>query len=115
MEDLINHPSHYEKACAKVEPIVLCEQLDFCLGNFVKYVLRADFKGHTKQDLEKARYYLLRAIANGIPDNILRLKNLAYAYENDLLTDFFTCLENKEGFEVVLNSLNFEIAWCKDE
>lgn len=117
MEDLINHPSHYEKACAKVEPIVLCEQLDFCLGNFVKYVLRADFKGHRKQDLEKARYYLLRAMANGIPDNVLRLKNLAYAYENPILTSFFKCLENrgKDGLEPFVTCLSVAIKRCKDD
>lgn len=117
MEDIINHPSHYENASAKVEPIVLCEQLDFCLGNFVKYILRADFKGHRKQDLQKARFYLFRAIDNGIPDDILKLKNLAYAYENPLLTDFFKCLEHMgdDGFEHFIKILSVAIKRCEDE
>ena len=30
----------------------------FCLGNAVKYILRAQKKGNEKQDLEKAQFYL---------------------------------------------------------
>ena len=30
----------------------------FCLGNAVKYILRAEKKGSDKQDLEKAQFYL---------------------------------------------------------
>lgn len=31
----------------------------FCLGNVVKYLLRAEKKGKDKQDLEKAKFYLV--------------------------------------------------------
>ena len=30
----------------------------FCLGNAVKYLLRAEKKGNDKEDLEKAQFYL---------------------------------------------------------
>jgi hypothetical protein len=33
------------------------------LGNAVKYISRADHKGNRKQDLEKAKWYIDRAIA----------------------------------------------------
>ena len=34
---------------------------DFCIGNAIKYILRAPYKGNEKQDLEKAKWYLDRA------------------------------------------------------
>ena len=61
--DPVNHPEHYGKASITInlEPIQLCECYDFCLGNAIKYILRAPYKGNEKQDLEKAKWYLDRA------------------------------------------------------
>ena len=39
-----------------------CE-LDFCLGNTVKYISRAGKKDNIVQDLKKAKWYLERKIA----------------------------------------------------
>jgi hypothetical protein len=52
-------PNHYKQ---KVQPIELIEAFDlnFNLGNVVKYVSRAGRKGDTLEDLEKAFYYLKR-------------------------------------------------------
>jgi hypothetical protein len=52
-------PTHYKQ---KVQPIDLIEAFDlnFNLGNVVKYVSRAGRKGDTLEDLEKAFYYLKR-------------------------------------------------------
>jgi hypothetical protein len=52
-------PNHYKQ---KVQPIDLIEafELNFNLGNVVKYVSRAGRKGDTLEDLEKAFYYLKR-------------------------------------------------------
>jgi hypothetical protein len=52
-------PNHYKQ---KVHPIDLIEAFDlnFNLGNVVKYVSRAGRKGDTLEDLEKAFYYLKR-------------------------------------------------------
>lgn len=52
-------PQHYKQ---KVQPIDLIEAFDlnFNLGNVVKYVSRAGRKGDTLEDLEKAFYYLKR-------------------------------------------------------
>lgn len=60
--DLVNHPEHYQKASIAViiEPIQLAEMYDFCIGNAIKYILRAPYKGNEKQDLEKAKWYLNR-------------------------------------------------------
>lgn len=59
--DLVNEPPHYKQF--PVEVITITERLNFCLGNVVKYVLRADFKGSKLEDLKKARWYLDREIA----------------------------------------------------
>ena len=61
--DPVNHPEHYQKASLAViiEPIQLAEMYDFCIGNAIKYILRAPYKGNEKQDLEKAKWYLDRA------------------------------------------------------
>jgi hypothetical protein len=32
--------------------------MGFALGNVIKYVMRAPFKGHELEDLRKARWYL---------------------------------------------------------
>lgn len=57
----VNHPSHYADG-RKYEPIDVIQdwELDFCLGNTVKYISRAGRKNIDKtiEDLEKAAWYL---------------------------------------------------------
>jgi hypothetical protein len=61
--DPIHRPAHY--TFSDIEPIDAIEAwgLGFHLGNVVKYVARAGRKGAAVQDLQKARWYLERAIA----------------------------------------------------
>lgn len=63
----VDHPSHYGGASNVYEAIKVIEawSLDFCLGNAVKYISRAGKKDASKEveDLEKARWYLDRRIA----------------------------------------------------
>jgi hypothetical protein len=64
----VQHPSYYGGADNTYEAIKVIEawELDFCLGNVVKYICRAGKKGEWKhrEDLEKAAWYLSRAIQN---------------------------------------------------
>ena len=55
----VNHPSHYAEG-RKHEPIDVIQDwnLDFCLGNTVKYISRFGRKDNSIEDLEKARFYL---------------------------------------------------------
>jgi len=62
VNDPVNNPSHYRQL-EGFEVIDISEQLDFLLGNVIKYVLRAPYKGEYVQDLEKAIWYLQRAIS----------------------------------------------------
>lgn len=62
----INHPDYYGGEDNPYEAIKVIEawQLDFSLGNAVKYIARAGKKDSSKtiQDLEKAKWYIERAI-----------------------------------------------------
>lgn len=65
MNDNINHPKHYEDAGYLVQPIDVCQELPFCLGNAVKYLCRAGNKAGCPEleDLKKAQWYLNRQLA----------------------------------------------------
>jgi hypothetical protein len=66
-EEQVNHPNHYG-GDTPYEAIKVIEawDLNFCLGNTVKYISRAGKKEKDKtiQDLEKAKWYLEREISN---------------------------------------------------
>ena len=72
MSDLVNNPPHY-KSRSGIEAIDVIESfgLGFHLGNVVKYVLRADRKGHLLQDLRKALWYLVRDVERRTAGNYL--------------------------------------------
>lgn len=63
---VVNHPTYYGGADNPYEAIRVIEawDLDFCLGNTVKYISRAGKKdpAKLKEDLEKALWYLQRRI-----------------------------------------------------
>lgn len=61
-KDVINHPEHYTSHKSGIECIDVTENFNFCLGNVLKYVWRADHKGQPIEDLEKALWYLKREI-----------------------------------------------------
>lgn len=56
--DLVNQPPHYQSNSIEVIDIIDLFNLNFNLGNSIKYILRADKKGNKKQDLEKAVWYI---------------------------------------------------------
>jgi len=60
----VHHPSHYGGESNPYETIKVIQawELDFLLGNVVKYISRAGKKGNVLEDLQKARWYLDRAI-----------------------------------------------------
>ena len=58
--ETINHPQHYVPTDGTYEAIKVIDawELDFALGNVVKYVARAGKKGNPLEDLKKAAWYL---------------------------------------------------------
>lgn len=75
----VNHPDHYNwlKNKCGIEAIDIARHLNFCLGNAIKYILRAGHKEEPGknivekeiEDLEKAIWY--------IQDRINTLKDYA--------------------------------------
>mgnify|MGYP003660215889 CR=1 FL=1 len=63
MYDPVNHPAHYTGHPSGVECIDITQSMNFCLGNAVKYIWRADLKNDAVQDLEKAVWYIQKEIA----------------------------------------------------
>lgn len=63
-KEMVNHPSHYQGNGIEVIDVIEAFDLGFCLGNVVKYVLRAGKKDARLQELRKAMWYLEREISN---------------------------------------------------
>jgi len=60
--DLVNHPPHYKTGGVDTIDFIEAKDLNYRLGNVVKYVSRAGKKGDPIEDLKKARWYLDREI-----------------------------------------------------
>ena len=67
-EETVNHPQHYNQGKFEVIDVIEDWQLGFNLGNAIKYIGRAPYKGKQLEDLKKALWYLQREIS--------RLENL---------------------------------------
>jgi hypothetical protein len=65
-EDPVNHPSHYNAGAIEVLEVIEDQGWGehFCKGNVLKYTMRAGrkYKGKEVEDLQKADFYLRRAI-----------------------------------------------------
>ena len=68
MADAIN-PSHYKGLfqLKDYEAINVTRHLDFCAGNYYKYLARLYQKDAPRQDFEKARWYMEDWCANHLP------------------------------------------------
>ena len=62
MADPVNHPAHYKVGGIETIDFIEAKALGYHLGNAVKYITRADHKGNRLQDLQKAKWYIDRAI-----------------------------------------------------
>jgi len=60
--DLVNHPAHYKTGGIETIDFIEAKELNYNMGNAVKYISRAEHKGNKKQDLAKAIWYLNREL-----------------------------------------------------
>ena len=70
IEDMVNHPSHYTQG--EIECIEAIKYINsklhtegyegYCLGNFIKYIWRCNFKNGW-EDIDKAIFYLNELLA----------------------------------------------------
>ena len=61
MKENVNHPNHYLKDTGhEVIDVISAWELDFSLGNSIKYIARAGRKNpeNTVEDLKKAIWYI---------------------------------------------------------
>lgn len=61
-KEMVNHPSHYNQGKYEVIDVIEDWKLDFCLGNAIKYIARAEYKENKIEDLKKAIWYINREI-----------------------------------------------------
>ena len=64
VKDNVNHPAHYKMGGIETIDFVEAKSLNYNLGNVVKYITRADYKGNKIEDLKKAQWYLNREVSN---------------------------------------------------
>lgn len=62
MADNINSPGHYTSGGIETIDFIEAKELNYNLGNVVKYVSRAGKKDNLVEDLKKASWYLNREI-----------------------------------------------------
>lgn len=61
--DPVNNPQHYTSHPSGISCIQVVEHMNFCIGNAIKYLWRADLKNDAIEDLKKARWYIDREIS----------------------------------------------------
>ena len=71
-KEMINHPQHYNMGKYEAIDVIEDWQLNFNLGNTVKYISRAGHKDNIIQDLKKSLWYLQREIDRLEKDNEIR-------------------------------------------
>lgn len=60
--DNVNNPKHYNVGDIEAIDFIDSWNLNFNLGNVIKYVTRCNYKGNKIEDLQKAIFYLEREI-----------------------------------------------------
>lgn len=64
LDDMVNNPPHYTTGGIATIDFIEAKELNYHLGNVVKYITRSGHKGDKLKDLEKAQWYLNREIDN---------------------------------------------------
>ena len=66
--DPVEKPEHYNQGVEVID-VIEDYKLNYHLGNVIKYICRAKFKGKELEDLDKAKWYLDREIERKLNDN----------------------------------------------
>jgi hypothetical protein len=61
--DAVEHPAHYKVGGIETIDFIEAKKLNYNIGNVIKYLTRADYKGNKLEDLRKAQWYLTREIS----------------------------------------------------
>jgi len=68
----VSNPSHYTVGGYEAIDVIKAkltpeEYRGYCKGNVLKYIMRANYKGHHDKDCQKADYYMCELL-DGIPE-----------------------------------------------
>ena len=63
MSETVDHPRHYNIGTIEVITVIEDWNMNFHLGNALKYLARANYKGNKRVDLKKAIWYIERELA----------------------------------------------------
>jgi len=118
MTERVNHPSHYNVG---FEVIDLIEDLDlnFHVGNWLKYFCRYKYKGTPVEDLkkglwylrrEKSRYYFTDGSDYKIPKRLLLTEYFAKSWELDSTEEVFSPFKHVMEYVATHNFGELEIA-----
>ena len=61
-KEMVDHPTHYNRGKYEAIDVIEDWQMNFNLGNALKYLSRAGHKDDIVQDLKKAKWYIDREI-----------------------------------------------------
>jgi hypothetical protein len=89
MKEEVNNPEHYNKSFIEAIDIIglIVDNDAFCMGNFLKYIIRAPYKGNFKKDIKKAHWYL-----QNILDHV-NVKDFSN-FELSTITKYLKALDN---------------------
>ena len=62
-------PDYYQRGNIEVWDFIRDQNLNYHLGNVIKYICRAGYKDNDLKDLKKAAHYLLNEIDNRTKQN----------------------------------------------
>jgi len=72
-------PSYYKRGNIQVWEFIRDQGLNFHLGNAIKYICRAGYKGSIIEDLQKAIHYL-----NNELENQIKIERTSYGVQKKL-------------------------------
>lgn len=119
-KEMVSHPAHYQGNKFEVIDIIEDFDLNFCLGNVIKYILRSDKKSNKLEDLKKAKWYLEREINNIENENVNIIddseqdaitQNCYFAVDNN---DFEICEYCGKPFIKSISNFDFEYTFCQE-
>jgi flavodoxin len=123
-DDVVNHPSHYTHYKG-VEVIEITREMNFNLGNAVKYIARAGLKDPSKEieDLQKAIFYVKDELARGVSpkdpdelesewgDKVYELASQMSTYRQEAVE--YICMGSASSLQYAFNFLDREIEELK--
>ena len=65
-KEMIDHPKHYNMGKYEAIDVIEDWNLNFNLGNAIKYIGRCEHKNNKKEDIKKAIWYLERELQNKV-------------------------------------------------